>query len=326
MTVDDRRLFSRYHLGMFHTDGIIGHEAQLRLLAAWGDHPAPGYLFVGPPHLGKHLIAERFVATLLGLDSLTLPAAHPDLIRLEAEEGKTTVSVERVREARLRLSEKPMVASRIVVFIPAMDRLNEEGMNALLKALEEPPAGAVFVCVSGSLTRIPATVRSRMVLLPFAPVPKRLLVEGLVARSVKATDAERLATESRGRPGLAIDPPRANDGVIARFLSAKTVGERLSLVDALAKDCDSSDNTVQAWTDALDQGAEAVRQTLSVEPLRAMVAAQGIITARAMVGGALSPRLALDAAALRLSHAEPTANLFPSHLPRAFPSIFLIPT
>lgn len=299
-------------------EGIIGHAAQLRLLEAALVHPAPGYLFTGPRHLGKRTIAERFATGLLGLESAKLPDVHPDLIRLEPEEGKTQVSVELVRDARTRLGERPLVAPRIVAFIPALDRLNEEGMNALLKVLEEPPAGAVFVCVSESLGRIPATIKSRLVIMPFSSVSRTEM-------EVANINASRIES-SRGRPGLAIEPVEQDDSLAKEFLSAKSVGARLAAIDALAKVCDSSDNTPDAWNEALDVWAECIRITLPSQPVTAFVVGTAITAARGMVGGALSPRLALDAAALRLASADPLANLFPSHLPRAFHPIFLIPS
>jgi hypothetical protein len=308
---------------MFRSEGIIGHAAQLRLLSAWVERPAPGYLFVGPARLGKRMIAERFAAALLGLDQDALPAVHSDLVRLEPEEGKSVVSVERVREARLRLAERPMVAARVVVFIPAMNRLNEEGMNALLKVLEEPPAGAAFVCVSESLNRIPATVKSRLVILPFTSVPRQEIEEGLRARGISFKDLEDRLLHARGRPGLAIDPQKTETDLSERFFAAKTTGERFSIIDRLAKVCDSSDNTVDAWNEALDEWSESFRVKLAQDPRRAYAVGTAVIVARSMVGGALSPRLALDAAALRLAMPNPLINLFPSHLSRAFHPLFL---
>ncbi|MEO5927252.1 MAG: hypothetical protein ABIO72_00955 [Patescibacteria group bacterium] len=297
------------------SNGIIGHAAQLRLLEAALPHPAPGYLFVGPRHLGKRTIAERFATSLLGLEGTKLPNVHPDLIRLVPEEGKVQVSVEIVRDARVRLSERPLVGPRIVAFIPELERLNEEGMNALLKVLEEPPAGAVFVCVAESLARIPATIKSRLVILPFSSVSRSEMEAGGI-------NGSRIES-SRGRPGLAIEPVEQDVISPQRFVSAKTTGERLAIIDALAKVCDSSDNGVDAWNEALDVWAECSRVALMSQPVIAYVTGSAIIAARGMVGSALSPRLALDAAAIRLASPDPLSNLFPSHLPRAFHPIFL---
>jgi len=137
--------------------GIVGHATVLRILESRLSQPANGYVFFGVPHLGKRTVAERFVSALLSDPTTdyqlqtTNSRIHPDLIVLEPEEGKTQVSVEQVRKARARLSERPMVASRCVLFVPDANRMNEEGWNALLKVLEEPPAGARLVSGCGVL-------------------------------------------------------------------------------------------------------------------------------------------------------------------------------
>lgn len=305
-------------------EGIIGHGVILRLLETWSQVPAPAYLLVGAAGLGKRTIAERFIQALLDQPQAQLNLAHPDLMVLEAEEGKMMVSVEAVRDVRLRLAERPMVAARRVVFIPSLDRLNEAGTNALLKVFEEPPAGAVFVCVAQDLSRIPATIQSRVVKVPFSPVPRAEIVAGLRERGIEMTEAERRALASRGRPGLALSvaEPSPSASFATQFLGASSVGERLSLIEALAKDCESSDNSADAWSLALDEWGDVFRRALSSQPLIALIAGQGVVTAKRFVGGALSPRLPLEAAALRLASSHPLKNLFPSALPSPYPAIF----
>ncbi|MCI0479863.1 hypothetical protein L0Y59_04935, partial [Candidatus Uhrbacteria bacterium] len=48
-------------------EGVAGHATVLRILASWLEHPRSGYVFFGMPHLGKRTVAERFVASLLGV-------------------------------------------------------------------------------------------------------------------------------------------------------------------------------------------------------------------------------------------------------------------
>lgn len=263
----------------------------LRLLERWAEHPAPGYLFTGREHPEKRMATERFIRALLGVgENDGRPwTAHPDVVVVEPEEGKIIVSSEIVRNVRLRVAERPLVAPRIVVFIPRLDRLNEEGMNALLKVLEEPGAGAVFVTSAENQSRIPMTVQSRLVHVPFT--------------------------------ASAAIHPSADAG---RFLNAKTTGERLAIIEGLVKDCESSDNTADAWSSALDEWGETFRLALPSNPRPALVAGHGVITAKRFVGGALSPRLPLEAAALRLSAADPFKRLFPSMLSSSIPAIFTI--
>jgi len=62
-------------------------------------------------------------------------------------------------------------ALRIALVHPAED-LYPNAANALLKSLEEPPAGAVFILVSHRPARLLPTIRSRCVALP-VPIPPR---------------------------------------------------------------------------------------------------------------------------------------------------------
>ncbi|MBU2613699.1 hypothetical protein KJ925_04580 [Patescibacteria group bacterium] len=302
-------------------EGIAGHATILRILGMWLDHPRHGYVFYGMPHLGKRTVAERFVGALLGV-GYPLPDVHADLLMLVPEEGKVQVSVERVRKVRGRLAEHPMVAPRVVTFVPEAERLNEEGWNALLKVMEEPPAGAVFVFVANDISRLPATVMSRLTPIPFGTVPAADIVAELVRRGVPEAEARRRATECRGRPGLAFEPEERDESDVKRYLSATKLGERLAVVDRLSVACESSEEPRTAWIAALETWGEACRRALPDLGPTAIVAAEGVITARRFVGGPISPRVPLEAAALRLAAARPLAGLFPSHVPRALPAVF----
>lgn len=302
--------------------GMVGHGAIISLLEIWQRAPAPAYLFFGPRHLGKRTLAIRFVQTLLDDQRESLNEVHPDLVILKPEEGKRTVAVEAVRLARARLSERPMVAPRVVMFVPQADRLNEEGTNALLKVLEEPPAGAVFVLVADDPTRLPATLRSRVVGVPFSAVPRAQIETALIERGVSSSEAVTRATECRGRPGLALEPREQDDAAALAFVRARSVGERLQIVDQLSSACESSEEPQDAWNDNLEVWAETCRLALTSSTRDALVLAEGIVTSRRFVGGAFSPRLPLEAAALRLASSNPLVNLFPSPISPSLPRIF----
>lgn len=312
--------------------GFIGHEAIVRILEASLSDPAPAYLFVGPAHLGKRTLAERYVRLLLGL-SVADPhwTSHPDVFILDVLEGKTQVSVEQVRELRERVSMRPIRAPRLVVYLPAADRLNESGTNALLKVIEEPPAGAVFVLVAEDLGRLPLTVRSRSVVMPFGNVPVQVIATGLEARGINPTEAMARARSSRGRPGLAVDSQNVTAGgsvFIRQFLQAKNAGARLSFIEDLAKTCESSEEPAVAWREALLFAMQELGAWLGREPARAAVTGVAVLAALQAVGSAVSPRLALEACAVRLETdpASDAPRLFSSLMPKTLPSIYLPPT
>ena len=51
--------------------------------------------------------------------------------------------------------------------------MNEESANALLKVMEEPPEGVLFLLTADSLAGVLPTIRSRCVSFAIAPVSAR---------------------------------------------------------------------------------------------------------------------------------------------------------
>lgn len=303
---------------------VIGHPVILRLLESASATPASSYLFVGSKHVGKRTVAEKFVRGLLGLSSDDANwGMHPDLNIVMPIEGKTQISVEQIRDLRERIALRPSRAQRVVIYVPQADRLNESGTNALLKVVEEPPAGAVFVFVAEDLGKIPGTLQSRSVILPFSGVPKQEIVQGLIVRGFSPKDAEILAEGARGLPGLALQP----DAVTSRgadfvrdFLSARSAGERLRYIEDLTKSCDAEEDAVAAWKETLIQSMQSIDGVLLQHPETAGALGIALILSLRYAGGALSPRIPLEACAARLAD-DPSglfADLQPKHVRRAF--------
>lgn len=111
---------------------------------------------------------------------------HPDFRLLQpegddvdAEEGaaaktvrKTQIAVDQVRElAEFIGLSSHRSGSRIVLLHPA-EALNQASANALLKMLEEPPPGVLFLLVSHQSQRLLPTIRSRCGKLDM-PLPSR---------------------------------------------------------------------------------------------------------------------------------------------------------
>lgn len=191
-----------------HTfDGILGNEAALdslrRDLASGASH---AYLFHGPPGLGKRTVARRFGAALVaGADSLAENRArrglHSDLYEIEPDGAFTTIG--QAREVVRLASGRPFEGARRV-FILQADTLNAPSANALLKTLESPEAGAVFVLISGSMESVLPTVVSRARPVRFNPVPEGELADFLTGRGMPEEEARLAASLGRGSVGLAL--------------------------------------------------------------------------------------------------------------------------
>jgi len=89
-----------------------------------------------------------------------------------ARTSKTSreIVIDQVRKTGEFLSLTAHRGGRQVVLLIPAEALNGPAANALLKVLEEPPAGSVFLVISDELDAVLPTIRSRCILLS-APVP-----------------------------------------------------------------------------------------------------------------------------------------------------------
>lgn len=188
-------------------------------------------LLHGARGTGKLALAERIAQFLLceAADAARKPCgacegcrwfaagSHPDFRRLEPEalapepaaepeEGRkpsTQIRIEQVRDLDDFLGlGTHRGGHRVVVVHPAED-MNANAANALLKGLEEPPAGAVFVLVSHRPARLLPTIRSRCVALPVSIPTREDALKWLAAQNVK--DAARWLAYAGGAPLRALE-------------------------------------------------------------------------------------------------------------------------
>jgi DNA polymerase-3 subunit delta' len=113
--------------------------------------------------------------------------------------------------------------SRVVVVSPA-EAMNPAAANALLKVLEEPPAGVYFILISNAWRRLLPTIRSRCRTIVFGRPDPLLATQWLTAEGVKAAAADELLRLAGGAPLLAAE--WANQGRLDLYRKA---------IDALAE-------------------------------------------------------------------------------------------
>jgi DNA polymerase III subunit delta' len=199
---------------------VFGHTRPLGLLSrsiARASLP-PSLLFTGPDGVGKRL-AARAVAEALNCLS---PAAgdgcgvctacrriakgtHPDVILIEPPDAGA-IKIELVRPAVAATAYKPFEGRCRVVIVDEADRLTDDAENALLKSLEEPPAGSVFILVSARPETLLATIRSRCSQLRFGRLSAADIARLLVERhGVPEDEAHAIAAVADGSPGRALE-------------------------------------------------------------------------------------------------------------------------
>ena len=181
------------------------------------------WLLAGAKGLGKQTFAREAALSLVHREGTSQPefASHPDIHVLEPlpanddeakkkAEGKPfqtkrNISVDQIRDMIRKLSTKPTLGERRAIIVEPADALETGAVNALLKVLEEPPAGTFFLLLAHQPGRLLPTVRSRCRLLRFAPFSGTQL-DAMLMREAPEADAEARAAAiaaAQGSPGLA---------------------------------------------------------------------------------------------------------------------------
>ena len=130
---------------------------------------------------------------------------HPDFRELSLDEGEKNIKVAEVRQRICGdVSIYPQISAR-KVFLVDGDGLNEEGQNALLKTLEEPPPYVVFLITVTDTVKLLPTILSRSAIIPLHPNSEAELLE-ILDREISVSGEEALfyARYAKGIPGQAL--------------------------------------------------------------------------------------------------------------------------
>jgi len=92
---------------------------------------------------------------------------HPDLLWVERGPDDTRITIGQIRDVQAALRLGSNEGGRRVAVIDGAEWLNPQAQNALLRLLEEPPAGTSLILVASRASAIIATIRSRSVRIRF---------------------------------------------------------------------------------------------------------------------------------------------------------------
>jgi DNA polymerase-3 subunit delta' len=277
------------------TSALFGHDAAERALldAYKGGRIPHAWLIGGPPGIGKATLAYRLARFVLAhpdpqaqavqsATSLAVAADHPVACRIAAQAQADLLVLQRVINEQtgklytvIRVDDVrrtvPFFGStageggwRIAIF-DAVEDLQREGANALLKVLEEPPARTLLLLISHAPGRELPTIRSRcrrLLLRPLAVADVARAMAAATGRSADDTDMQKAAA--------------AADGSVARalaFLDGPALALRQRVLELFAQLPDPDPRALHALGDALG-GTEPATLAAFIDMVNAWLSAR----------------------------------------------------
>ncbi|MGP4024395.1 DNA polymerase III subunit delta' [Actinomadura sp. 3N407] len=244
-------------------DDLVGQEPVVAELSSAAEGTGGGlahaWLFTGPPGAGRSVAARAFAAALQCEETprgcghcaschQVLRGTHAD-VEVVRPAG-LSYGVRETRALVLRAASSPSMGRWQVVLFEDADRATEAAANALLKAIEEPPARTVWLLCTPSPDDLLVTIRSRCRLVTLRTPPIDAVVDVLVLRDgVDRDTAEVVARAAQGHISrarrLATDPEawRRREAVMAVPRRLTSVGPAVTAADALVKAAEAEAKT-----------------------------------------------------------------------------------
>lgn len=207
------------------------------------------WLFTGPPGSGRSVAARAFAAALQCpdqgcgdcADCHTVHAGTHADVHVVVPEG-LSIGVKEMRALVRTAARRPSAGRWQVVIVEDADRLTEGAANALLKAVEEPPARTVFLLCAPSThpDDVSVTLRSRCRVVGLRVPSPVAVAEVLVRRDgVDPAQAAWAAGAAQGHVGRARWLARDEEARIRRQavldipLSLRNLAECFAAADEL---------------------------------------------------------------------------------------------
>jgi len=154
---------------------------------------AQAYLFDGISGIGKSLVAKVFIKLIncenpskdlnpCNKCSNCLSIENKrfiDLIHIKPNSTKEIIKIDKIREIEEKIAYKSYKGKYKVILIEDAEQMNISSSNALLKTLEEPPDGTIFILTVSKISKLPDTILSRCQKILFSPLSKDVIYSRL---------------------------------------------------------------------------------------------------------------------------------------------------
>ncbi len=194
-------------------------------------------LIVAPDGCGRGFAARILAAYHLCSDANDIEAfiqkPSSEVMVLEGEGASGDIKIDKVREVRRRAYETSLDGKGRVVIVKDAAGLNRSSANALLKIMEEPPQGLLFILTASSVGELPATIVSRCAKYTISPVSEETTQNYVKKMKLTARESELIIAAFGGRLGS-----------IRRF------GERKKQRNLLLRSGDAADSAIKGGRDS----------------------------------------------------------------------------
>jgi len=264
--------------------------SQLRIAVADKDAGLQhAWLITGPPGSGRSNAAAAFAAALLCDEGgcgdckscrMVGLGSHPDVTVLATE--KVIISIEEIRNLVAASYFGGSISKYQIMIIEDADRMAERSSNVLLKTLEEPPAGTIWILCAPSEADMLPTIRSRVRRVALKQPSSQTVADLLVARDgINPSLALQVAAEAQGHIGMALRLATSSE---ARARRKETLVAAMQ-IDSIPK----AMFTAERWLELARKDADALTAEKDSEEKSALLATLGIPE-----GGAVPPALRTD--------------------------------
>ena len=213
--------------------------------------------------------------------------------------GKYLVS--QVKAMRSEIFNTSLSAEGRAVLLYHVEKMNEESANALLKVMEEPPEGVLFLLTADSLAGVLPTIRSRCISFAVAPVSPEQCARYCAAQGVDKKTAALYSELFDGHIGtvLAAAQDEARTAQVEKALQlAKAAADRDSYAAACLLAAYEKDKAGAAalLTDFRAVAAAGLRQS-PYAPVQGIAAQRALRLAEAAIqrlGAQVNPKIVLS--------------------------------